>query len=68
MARLDGGGRHREAVRFSMNGPGIPDRALETWLDRTEAVVLEGLRFRDVDSFAIEGRHLVAFSAGGADE
>ncbi len=59
---------HTVEMRFTMNTPGFRDGTLETWFDGAEAVLLEGLRFRDVDTFAIDGFYLVTFFGGGTDD
>jgi len=59
---------HTVKMRFTMNTPGMHDGTLETWFDGAEAMRRGGLRFRDVDSFAIDGFDLVTFFGGGTND
>ncbi len=49
-----------------MNTPGAHDGAVRAWLDGEPALERSGLRFRDVDTFAIDGFYFSTFF-GGSD-
>ena len=66
--RFEPGVWHTVEMHFTMNTPEMHDGTLETWFDGAEALQLEGLRFRDVDTFAIDGFYLVTFFGGGTDD
>ena len=57
---------HTVEHRFVMNTPGMHDGVVQTWFDGEAALDVEGLRFRDVDTFAIDGFR-IAFFFGGND-
>ena len=55
---------HTVEHRFVMNTPRMHDGVVQTWFDGEEALHVEGLRFRDVDTFAIDGLRLAFFFGG----
>ena len=65
--RFEPGKWHRVEHHFTMNTPGMNDGAVQTWFDGADALRVEGLRFRDVDTFAIDGFWLATFFGGGDD-
>jgi hypothetical protein len=50
-----------------MNTPGQHDGIIETWLDGKPALKKTGIRFRDIDSFAIDMFQFSTFFGGGDD-
>ena len=65
--RFEPGKWHAVEHHFSMNTPGMNDGVLQTWFDGADALLVEGLRFRDIDTFAIDGFWLATFFGGGDD-
>ena len=65
--RFEPGEWHTVEHFFRMNTPGMHDGVLHTWFDGAEALRVDGLRFRDVDTFAIDGFWLATFFGGGDD-
>lgn len=65
--RFQPGRWHTVEHHFTMNTPGMHDGILQTWFDGEDSLRVEGLRFRDVDTFAIDGFWLATFF-GGADD
>ena len=55
---------HTVEHRFVMNTPGMHDGVVQTWFDGEEALHVEDLRLRDVDSFAIDGLRIAFFFGG----
>ena len=64
--RFEPGQWHTVEHRFVMNTPQSNDGVLQTWFDGRQAVHVDELRFRDVDSFAIDGFYISTFF-GGSD-
>lgn len=58
---------HQVEHRIVMNTPGEHDGMIEGWFDGELALRREGLRFRDVGSFAIDALYFSTFF-GGSDE
>ena len=65
--RFEPGVWHTVEHHFTMNTPGVHDGMLQTWFDGEDALRVEGLRFRDVDTFAIDGLRLETYFGGGDD-
>lgn len=59
---------HRLEHRVVMNTPGEHDGVLEGWLDGEQVFIREGLRFRDVDSFAVDLFYFSTFFGGSGDD
>lgn len=55
---------HRVEHRIVMNTPGQNDGILEGWLDGELVLVREDLRFRDVDTFAVDLFYFSTFFGG----
>lgn len=49
-----------------MNTPGEYDGVIRTWLDGEPALVMTEMRFRDVDTFAIDTLYFSTFFGGGS--
>ena len=56
---------HSVEYRFVMNDLGKKNGLLQLWLDGMEALFVKDLRFRDVDTFAVDAFHLWTFFGGG---
>ena len=63
--RFEPGRWHTVEHRFVMNNPRIHDGILQAWFDGQEAQYVDDLRFRDVDSFAIDQFYISTFFGGG---
>ena len=63
--RFEPGRWHTVEHRFVMNTPRVNDGVLQAWFDGAEALRIESLRFRDVDTFAIDGFYISSFFGGG---
>ena len=63
--RFKPGRWHTVEHRFVMNTPGKNDGVLQTWFDGTQALYVDNLRFRDIDSFAIDHFYISTFFGGG---
>ena len=63
--RFEPGRWHTVEHRFAMKGPGMHDGILQAWFDGQEALYVDDLRFRDVDSFAIDQFYISTFFGGG---
>ncbi len=61
------GSWHSVEHRVVMNTPGDHDGLIEGWFDGELALTAEGLRFRDVGTFAIDALYISTFF-GGSDE
>ncbi len=57
---------HQVEHRIVMNTPGTSDGVVEGWFDGVPALYRDGLRFRDVGTFAIDMMYFSTFF-GGAD-
>jgi hypothetical protein len=58
-------GRWYEVVHeIQVNTPGLNDGSITAWLDGERALEAEGMRFRDVDDFAIDGMYFSTFFGG----
>ena len=49
---------------IQMNTPGLNDGSITAWLDGELALEAEGMRFRDIDDFAIDGMYFSTFFGG----
>lgn len=65
--RFEPGKWHTVEHHFTMNTPGMHDGLLVTWFDGVQSLRVESLRFRDIDTFAIDGLWLTTFFGGGDD-
>ena len=65
--RFELGRWHTVEHRFVMNTPRVYDGILQTWFDGRQALYVDNLRFRDVDSFAIDHFYISTFFGGGDD-
>ena len=63
--RFEPGRWHTVEHRFVMNTPQMHDGILQAWFDGVEALYVDDLRFRDVDSFAIDQFYISTFFGGG---
>ena len=63
--RFEPGRWHTVEHRFVMNDPRKHDGILQAWFDGQEALYVDDLRFRDVDSFAIDQFYTSTFFGGG---
>ena len=63
--RFEPGRWHTVEHRFVMNDAGMHDGILQAWFDGQEALYVDDLRFRDVDSFAIDQFYISTFFGGG---
>lgn len=59
---------HRVEHRVVMNTPGEHDGRIQGWLDGKPVFTREGLRFRDVDTFAIDLFYFSTFFGGSGDD
>ncbi len=62
--RFEPGRWHTVEHRFVMNDPRMHDGTLQAWFDGQEALYVDDLRFRDVDSFAIDQFYISTFFGG----
>ena len=51
---------------ITMNTPGEPDGVIRTWLDGVPALTITDLRFRDVETLAIDTVYFSTFFGGGS--
>ena len=51
---------------ITMNTPGEYDGVIRTWLDGQPALTVTDMRFRDVDTFAIDTLYFSTFFGGGS--
>ena len=65
--RFELGRWHTVEHRFVMNTPRVNDGILQTWFDGRQTLYVDNLRFRDVDSFAIDQFYISTFFGGGDD-
>ena len=63
--RFEPGRWHRVEHRFVMNAPRDNDGVIQTWFDGMPALSVDDLRFRDVNSFAIDHFYISTFFGGG---
>ena len=63
--RFEPGRWHTVEHHFVMNTPGANDGVLQAWFDGEQVLNVNNLRFRDVDSFAIEQFYISTFFGGG---
>ena len=57
---------HEVIHEIQMNTPGVNDGSIRAWFDGELALESTGMRFRDVDSFAIDGMYFSTFFGGGS--
>jgi len=58
---------HKVETRIKMNTPGIRNGVIQSWFDGELAVDEQSIRFRDVDTFAIDYFLFSTFFGGGDD-
>ena len=63
--RFEPGRWHTVEHRFVMNTPSRNDGVLQAWFDGEQTLLVEDLRFRDVDTFAIDHFYISTFFGGG---
>lgn len=56
---------HTVETRIVMNTPGAHNGIIQSWFDGNLSLDLQNVRFRDVDSFAIDGLRFETFFGGG---
>ena len=57
---------HEVVHEIRMNTPGQNDGSITAWFDGQLALESGGMRFRDVDTFAIDGMYFSTFFGGGS--
>ena len=57
---------HEVVHEIRMNTPGLNDGSITAWFDGVLALEADAMRFRDVDSFAIDGMYFSTFFGGGS--
>ena len=64
--RFEPGRWHEVVHEIRMNTPGLNDGSIICRMDGVTVLERDGMRFRDVDSFAIDGMYFSTFFGGGS--
>ena len=60
--------RHRVVINSVVDGVGQHDGIVQAWLDDTLVLDINNIRFRDVETFAIDGFYFSTFFGGSGDQ